>query len=198
VVKTREESVAVRVQEPVDVMVNALKVATPAAATADVVPPKVQLEVSATVSAFPVPAVSTLPYTSSTDTLKVVKTADSLTVAGGSVVKTTFVAVPAVTVTPVLTPVARASVESVAVRVQGLVPPSITNAPKVATPEEDVAVVVPARVQAEVIAITSDDPLDARAPAPFSTFTENEVRVAPAVVDVSGSKEKPSLVAVVA
>jgi uncharacterized phage protein gp47/JayE len=130
--------------------------------------------------------------------LKVVKAAASRTVAGGSVVKTTFVGAPAVTVTPELTAVVRASVESVAVKVQGLVPPSITSAPKAATPDEAVAVVVPARVQAEVIAITSAEPLDARAPAPFSTFTENEVRVAPAVVDESGSTEKPSFVAVVA
>jgi hypothetical protein len=103
--------------------------------------------------------------------LKVVKAAASRTVAGGSVVKTTFVAAPAVTVTPELVAVVRVSVESVAIRVQGLVPPSITSAPKVATPEEEVAFVVPARVQAEVMTITSADPLDAKVPAPFSTVT---------------------------
>jgi hypothetical protein len=197
VVKALEESVAVRVQEPVDVIVSALKVATPATATAVVVPPRVQAEVSATVSTSPVPDVSTLPYKSSTDTLKVVKTADSTTVAGGSVVNATFVAAPAVTVTPVLAAVASVSVESVAVRVQGLVPPSMTSAPKVAIPEADVAVVVPASEQEEVIAITSADPLFAGCPAAFSTFTENEVRVAPAAVVVGGSGPKASFVAVV-
>jgi hypothetical protein len=171
VVSVRVPSVAVSVQEPVEAIVTALKVATPAAATADTVPPRVQVDVSATVSVDPVPEVSTLPYTSSTDTLKVVKTADSLMVAGGSVVNTTLVGAPAVTVTPVLAAVVRPSVESVAVRVHGLVPPSITSAPKVATPEEDVAVAVPARVHAEVIAITSAAPFEAKSPAPFSTVT---------------------------
>jgi hypothetical protein len=98
-------------------------------------------------------------------------TAAATTVAGGWVVNRTLVAVPAVTVTPVLAAVVRASVESVAVRMQGLVPPSITSAPKVATPEEAVAVVVPARVHEEVIAITSAVPLEAKMPAPFSTVT---------------------------
>jgi hypothetical protein len=134
---------------------------------------------------------------SSTETLKVARTAEATTVAGGSVVNPTFVAVPAVTVTPVLTAVVRASVESVAVRVHGLVPPSMTRAPNVATPEAAVALVVPARLQEEVIPMTSDDPFDARTPAPFSTVTANEVRVAPAVVVVRGSVVKPSFAAVV-
>lgn len=46
--------------------------------------------------------------------------------------------------------------------------------------------------------MTSEEPLDAKTPAPFSTFTENDVNVAPAVVVVGGVTEKPSLVAVVA
>jgi LysM repeat protein len=172
VVKTLVESVAVRVQEPVDVIMSALKVATPAAATADVVPPRVQVEVSTTVSVFPVPVVSTLPYTSSTDTLKVVKTADALTVAGGSVVNTTFVGVPAVTTIPVLVAVVRASSdESVAVKVQGLVPPSTVTALNVAMPAEATALTVPVKVHEEVIAIVSVNPVVAVAPAPFSTVT---------------------------
>jgi len=199
VVKVRDESVAVSVQEPVEVMVRALNVATPAAATALSVPLRVQPAdaVSAIVSVAPVPNVSTLPYMSSTETLKVARTAEATTVAGGCVVNTTFVAVPAVTVTPELTAVVRASVESVAVRVHGLVPPSITTAPKVAMPEAAVALVVPARAQEDVITITSADPLDARTPAPFSTFTENDVSEAPAAVVAGGSTENPSLDAVV-
>ena len=78
VVKTLVESVAVKPQVPVDVMVTALKVATPATATAAAVPPRVQPAegVSVTVSIAPVPLDTTLPYVSSIETLKVVNTAD--------------------------------------------------------------------------------------------------------------------------
>jgi hypothetical protein len=75
------------------------------------------------VSVASVPVVSTLPYPSSTETLKVARTAEATTVAGGCVLNSTFVAVPAVTVTPELTAVVRVRVESVAVSVHGLVPP---------------------------------------------------------------------------
>jgi hypothetical protein len=51
----------VRVHEPVAVSVSALKVAPPAAATAAVVPPRVQVEVIVTVSVAPVPEVTMLP-----------------------------------------------------------------------------------------------------------------------------------------
>jgi hypothetical protein len=79
VVTVLEASVAVRAQEPVEVMVRALKEATPATATADAVPPMVQPEVDVvivTVSVEPVPVRSTLPRESSTETLNVVKAAD--------------------------------------------------------------------------------------------------------------------------
>lgn len=157
VVKVCEESVAVSVQEPVDVIVSALKVATPATATTLVVPPKVQPvdEVNAMVSVALVPAVSTLPYASSTETLKGAKTAEATTVEGGWVVKATFVAVPAVTVTPELTAVVRAREESVAVSVHGLVPPSMIAALKVATPATAGALRVPPKVHADVMVIVS-------------------------------------------
>jgi len=61
-VNVRVESVAVNVQEPLDVIVAALNVATPAAATALSVPPRLQPvdPVSTIVSVAPVPDVSTL------------------------------------------------------------------------------------------------------------------------------------------
>jgi hypothetical protein len=150
-------SVAVKVQDPSDVIVTALNVATPATAAALSVPPIVQPvdPVSTTVSVEFVPVVSTLPYVSSTETLKVANTAAATTVAGGCVVNATFVAVPAVTVTPELTAVVRVRVESVAVRVHGLVPPSMIAALKVATPATAGALRVPARVHADVITIVS-------------------------------------------
>lgn len=72
-------------QEPSDVIVAALNVATPATATALSVPPRVQPvdAVSATVSDAYVPVVSTLPNRSVTETLKGATTADATTVAGG-------------------------------------------------------------------------------------------------------------------
>jgi hypothetical protein len=148
-------SVAVRVQEPSEVIVSALKVATPATAATEVVPPSVHVEVIATTSAAFVPVVATLPYGSVMETLKGASTAEATTVAGGWVVNRTFVAVPAVTVVPALVPVAKDLEVSVAVSVHGLVPPSMIRPLIVATPAAAVPVVVPASVQAEVMLMTS-------------------------------------------
>src|ERR1019366_2555821 len=126
VVNVRVESVAVNVQEPVDVIVAKLNVATPATATALSVPPRVQPvdPVSTIASVAPVPVVSTLPYASSTETLKGVTTTAETTVAGGCVVNTTFVAVPAViAIAELVTAVREGVVVSVAVSVDGAVPP---------------------------------------------------------------------------
>lgn len=60
-VKVLVESVAMRAQEPVDVISSAANVATPAAATAVAVPPSVQVDVIVTVSVELIPVVSTLP-----------------------------------------------------------------------------------------------------------------------------------------
>jgi hypothetical protein len=81
----RVESVAVNVQAPVEVIVTALNVATPAAATALKVPPMVQPveAVSTTVSVEPVPEPSTYPRASSTETLNAVKAVDTGVAAGG-------------------------------------------------------------------------------------------------------------------
>jgi hypothetical protein len=114
------------------------------------------------------------------------------------VLKATFVAVPAVTVTPELTAVVRATVESVAVRVHGLVPPSITRAAKLATPPLATALVVPAKVQAEVITIVSVNPLVDAWLAAFSTFTENDVTATPETAVAGGSGEKASFDSVAA
>ena len=64
--------------------------------------------------------------------------------------------------------------------------------------EQEPPTLAAAKAQLDVIAITSADPLEARTPAPFSTFTEKEVSDCPAVVVVGGTTEKPSLEAVVA
>ena len=74
----------------------ALKVATPATSAAEVVPPSVHEELSATVSVAPV---ARLPYWSSLDTLKVVKATPAPAVAGGAVVNASLLAAAGVTVT---------------------------------------------------------------------------------------------------
>jgi hypothetical protein len=119
VVRTREESVAIRVQLVPLVMVTALKVATPPAAATDSVPVRVQVEVMTIVSVEPVPVVITLPLESSTETRNVARATPAVVVAGGSVVKATLLAGPGLTtVAGLLVAVVRVCVESVAVRVQ--------------------------------------------------------------------------------
>jgi hypothetical protein len=96
-------------------MLRALNVATPAAATADVVPPSVQFEVMTMVSVEPVPAVATLPLTSSTPALNVASIIDAtVSVAGGATVKATCVGAPARMFIAVLVAVASVLVVSVA------------------------------------------------------------------------------------
>jgi hypothetical protein len=119
VVRTRVESVAVSVQLVPVLIVAALKVATPATAATESVPPRVQLEVRTIVSVEPVPVVITLPLESSTETRNVVRVAPAVVVAGGSVVKATLLAGPGLTtVAGLLVAVVRTREESVAVRVQ--------------------------------------------------------------------------------
>jgi len=127
--------------------------------------------------------------------LKVVKAAASRTVAGGSVVNTTFVGAPAITVIPELVPVVRALEESVAVSVQGLVPPSMVTAVKVATPATATIDVVPVMVHAEVMAIVSValTPVVITFPYVSSVETLNVVRTVPAVAEAGGCVVKPTL-----
>jgi hypothetical protein len=197
VVSVREESVAVKVQEPTFVIVTALKVATPPVAVTESVPPRVQLEVRAIVSVEPVPVAIRLPYWSSTETAKLASVAPAVVVAGGSTVKTTLLAAAGVTVVAgLLVAVIRVREVSVAVRVQ-MVPLVIVTALKVATPPAAVAVSVPPKVQLEVRAIWSNEPVPVVIRLPYwsSTETAKLAKVAPAVVVAGGSTVKTTLLA---
>lgn len=111
---TREVSVAVRTQAPVVANSTVENVATPATAVTGTAAAR-QDELIETMSVEPVPAVSTLPAESSTETLNVVTTVPVVaTVAGGAVVKASFAGVPPVTVTSELS-AANPAVASVAV-----------------------------------------------------------------------------------
>jgi hypothetical protein len=88
-------------------------------------------------------------------------------------------------------------VESVAVKVQGAVPPSMTAALNVAVPAAAATEVVPARVHVEVRVIVSVKSFVATNPAPFSTDTWNDARATPAVPVVGGPPTKPTFEAVV-
>jgi hypothetical protein len=198
-VSALEVSVAVRTQAPVTLIVSAANVATPAAATAVVVPPRVHGDVIAMVSVAPVPDVTTLPLTSSTEALKAVSTVLAVvTVVGGAVVKTTWVGAPAATVMAVLVPVAMTLVESVATRVQ-LAPVLIATVVKVATPATAVATVVPSSVHVDVSATASVAPVPVVIGIPLlsSIETANDGRIAPAVVVEGGSVVKPTLLGAV-
>jgi hypothetical protein len=177
-------------------MVSALKVATPATATAVVVPPRVHGDVIAMVSVAPVPEVTTLPLTSSTEALKAVSTVLAVvTEVGGAVVKTTWVAAPASTVIAVLVAVAMALVESVATRMQ-VAPVLIVTAVKVATPPTAVAVVVPVRVHVDVSEIVSVEYGAVTSTTPLLSLTDT-VKVGstvPALADAGGSLVKPTWV----
>ena len=83
--------VAIKVHVPGLVKSTLVKVATPPTAVTESVPPKVQDEVRVIESVAPaLPAVSTLPFASSTDTAKLVRAVPATPVAGGSVVKITL------------------------------------------------------------------------------------------------------------
>jgi hypothetical protein len=180
--------------------VSALKVATPATATAVVIPPRVHGEVIAMVSVAPVPVVTTLLLTSSTDALKVVSTVlAAATEVGGAVVKTICVAAPASKVIAVLDAVAKVLVTSVATNVQAA-PVLIITAGNVATPPTAVSVVVPVSAHVDEITITSVAPVPAigmGTPLLSSTETAKEGRTVPAVAVADGSGVKPTLLAVV-
>jgi hypothetical protein len=188
------ESVAVRTQEPVTLMLRALKVATPPEAAADVVPPRVHGEVIVTVSVDPVPVVTALPFASSIDTLNDASGVDGVVcVVGGAVLKTTCVAGPAVTTTAVLDVVVRALVVSDATSVQ-MVPVFIATALKVATPPKAVAVVVPDRTHEEVKVTRSVEPVPEVMGSPLlsSTDTANAGRTVPAVAVAGGWVVNPT------
>ena len=188
------ESVAIKVHVPTVVKSTLVKVATPPTAVTGLVPPKVQDEVRVIESVAPVlPAVSTLPFASSTETAKLVRAVPAAPVAGGSVVKTTLLGAAGVTVVAgSLVAVMRVRVESVAIKVQ-LVPLVIVTALKVATPLAAVAESVPPRPHDEVRVITSVEPVwpvVSTFPLPSSTDTVKLASVAPAVVDAGGSVVK--------
>jgi hypothetical protein len=197
VVRVLEVSVAVRVQAPVELITSALKVATPAAAVAVAVPPRVHEDEMVTASVAPVPVVITLPYVSSTETLKVARDAPSLAVVVGSVVKTSLAAVLGLTATDVLVAVVRGVEVSVAVRVQD-VPVSIASALKVAMPSIADSTAVPPRVHEEEMVMESVKSVVAGALVPTSIKTLKVARVAPATATVGGWVVKESLVAVAA
>jgi hypothetical protein len=88
------ESDAIRTQLPTWLIDRAPKEATPAASPTEVVPPSEQEELSAIVSVAPV---MRLPYVSSLDTLKSVRTTPAPAVAGGAVVNTSLFATAGVT-----------------------------------------------------------------------------------------------------
>lgn len=198
-VSVRVESVAVSTHVPVALMLSALKVATPAAATPVVVPPSAQFEVIAIVSVDPVPEVTTFPFTSSTAALNVARTVEAtVSVVGGAVVKPTWVAAPADTAITVLVPVASVLVASVATSWQ-LLPVLMATVVKVATPATAVALVVPVNVHVEVRAIMSVDPVPDVIGMPLlsSTETANDGRAVPAATAAAGSVVKPTSAGVV-
>jgi hypothetical protein len=150
------------------------------------------------VSVAPVPEVTTLPLTSSTEALKAVSTVlGVVTEVGGAVVKATWVAAPGSTVIAVLVAVAMILVESVATRVQ-VAPVLIVTAVKVASPATAVAVVVPVRVHVDVSEMTSValTPVVRGIPLLSSTDTAKDGRTIPDEAVVGGSGVKPSSAAV--
>jgi hypothetical protein len=198
-VSVLEASVAVSTQAPVTLMVSALKVATPAMATAVVVPPRVHGDVIAIVSVAPVPEVTTLPLTSSTEALKTASTVLAVvTEVGGTVVKTTRVAVPAIKATTVLVAVESVLVVSVAINWQ-LLPELIATAENVATPPTAWTLVVPASVHAETSEIVSVEYGAVTSTTPLLSLTDT-VKVGstvPALADAGGSMVKTTWVGTV-
>jgi hypothetical protein len=151
------------------------------------------------VSVEPVPDVTTLPLTSSTEALKAVSTVLAVvTAVGGAVVKTTWVAAPAATVMAVLVAVAKVLVESVATRVQ-VAPVLIVTAVNVATPLTAATVVVPVRVHVDVSAMTSVEygAVTSTTPLLSLTDTAKEGSTVPALADAGGSVVKTTWVGTV-
>jgi hypothetical protein len=183
-------SVAVRVQLVPAEKLTAPKVATPAAAVTVSVPASVHPAddvAIATVSRAPTPVVMTLPWESSTDTLKVVNDTPMVAAVGGPVVYAILFAVLAAIGIAALTTgvnVSSGASVSVAVRVQEPAV-SMMMPVKVATAELAVWVVVPLLiVHDEVSAMVSDAPVPvAGLPPPSSTVTTMFERATPAVPD---------------
>jgi hypothetical protein len=176
-------------------MVTELKVATPAAAVASVVPPRVHEEASCMVSTDPVPVGTTLPYWSSTETLKVVNATPTVPDVGGTVVYAILVAAVGVTtIAPLVAVVTPDVVVSDATSVQ-LVPVVIVTAVKVATPATAGTEVVPVRVHEEVICIVSVEPVPdvITIGVLSSTETEKLASALPAFVGVVGAVVKITL-----
>jgi hypothetical protein len=117
---------------------------------------------------------------------------------GGAVLKTTWVAAPAVNVTTVLVAVARVLVVSVATNWQ-LVPLLIVTAVNVATPPMAWTLVVPVSVHAETSEITSVEygVVTSTAPLLSSTDTVKVGRTVPALAVAGGSLVKPTWVGTV-
>jgi hypothetical protein len=126
-----------------------------------------------------------------------VRTAPTLAVAGGSVVKASLVAVFGFTATAVLAAVVRDREVSVAVRVQARAL-SMASALKVATPATAVAVTVPPRVHADEIVMVSTAPVPVVSTLPnvSSTVTLNVARAAPSLAVVGGWVVNATLFAV--
>jgi hypothetical protein len=186
-VSTLEVLVAVSVQRLDVLMTSELRVATPATAVAVAVPPRVHVDVMVMESLEPLPVDTTLPKESSTETWNGVRTAPTLAVAGGSVVKATLVAVDGLTDTDVLVAVVSEREESVAASVHALAV-SMSSALKVATPATAGALAVPPRAHAEVMVTTSvaPVPVEITLPKVSSTETLKVVSGAPAVAVVFG------------
>ncbi|MGB7651690.1 MAG: hypothetical protein WBL51_00250 [Acidimicrobiales bacterium] len=190
VIKLLVLSVATRMQLPVWLTVTALNVATPATSAVDKVPPRVHVEPIAMVS---VPDVTTFPYWSSLDTLKVVSSSPAPDVVGGAVVNASFAAVVGLTVIAPLVmgvPVSPVVV-SVAVSVHD-VPVLMITLLNVATkgfepPDaSSVNVELPLNVQDEEITMAS------LVAPPAVTLTVNVLNAVPAVA-VVGTLEKVSV-----
>lgn len=124
------------------------------------------------------------------------RTAPALAVAGGSVVKASWVAVSGFTATAVLAAVVKDREVSVAVRVQARAL-STASALNVATPTTAVAVTVPPRVHEDVMVTASVAPAPVVITLPNESSTET-LKVAsddPALAVVGGCVVKASLVA---
>jgi hypothetical protein len=180
-------------------MLSALKVATPATATAVVVPPRVHVDVIAMESVEPVPEVTTLPFTSSTEALNVVRMVLAVvTAVGGAVVKATRAAAPAVTTMGALVAAVITLEVSVATRAQ-LEPVLMATKLNVATPATAVAVVVPVRVHVDTSETVSVEPVPVVMGIPLlsSIETAKEGSSVPAATVAGGGFVKATLLGAV-
>lgn len=164
VVRVRVASAAIKVHEAPVLIANALKVATPATATALVVPSSVHADVMVTVSVEPVPEATVMPLLSSIDTAKDGKTTPAVALADGAVEKPTLTGVDDATVIAALiTGVNTLSGERVSVAVSAqLVPVAMLTLLNVATPLTAATPSVPATLhpaEAVVMLIVSTAPV---------------------------------------